>query len=667
MKRLLAYILFILGFFLQLYSVLIAMTFYAYDSIMFKVPLILKSFKNYNFTIEYNIFYSMLLGSFLVFIAFELKKIKIPGIQRIEDKDNLSNKTLKLGKSFFFKMLSATIFSTVLLFIPHEHLILQYMTFALMMISIISLLDFKNLKERIYTTLEIDNKDIKIILSLCALYFVLHIYFLASPTCFHWGDEGPFFEFARDIISNHFSFLSFFDQWGVYGHHPKSSHIEQALMMLPFGISIFSFRLTSLFSIMVTIIPMYFISKLVFSRNIAIITGLLICFSHYFFSFTNLSYNNILGLPYAIFALLFFFITIIKKSYNSCILCGILSGFCWYQYGAATFGLFLFVPSALFVTSKGDYKDFIKRIFIIYYLMFLFISPMYFRSSIEQNVTYFLQHARNDNGMTLAELGRRFQLGFFSPFTYGTTSHWVFRTAMDAFSELFLFIGLLIVFKNSFCSKRIRFLFVFTMLLWITITILNNHLAFPNTRIMYLLTYWMVLVSVGIDAFIKFVFKNKKIGFSVVFSLVIFLNYEYAFSFPFKYVYIAKYETGLVEVGAENKDVKRIYMVSPKDWIADSHRGYFDGYLVMQDVKIVQKNKLEKLPKRLKRSDLILVNYEDRTYLKEILSRYTKQAPYVLYRKNLENRGEVLVIGLRSTINKYLDKASPDKLILSRL
>lgn len=667
-KKLLIFIFFILGFSLQLYSVMIALDDIVRDAMLFRVPPIFKFFK-YNF-IECHIFYPMLIGAVLILIALQISGFKYLNI--LHKNDDVCNKTAHrpiLREPTFFKLLLVTFLSAILLYIPNKNIYLQYLTFSLMMICLILLLKFYNLKMRIYNTLEIDNKDIKNIALLCVLYFIIHINFLVNPTHFHWYDEGPFFELASDLIKSNFQARSFFDQHGIWGKNPIAGSVQQALMMLPFGISIFSFRLTSLISIMVSIIPMYIISKFIASRNVAIITGLLICFSHYFYNFTDLSYNNILGIPFTLFAVLFFLTTIIKKSYNSCILCGIFSGLCWYQYGLATLCVFAYPLCLLLGTSKSDYKGDLKRLFIIYYIMFLFIMPMYFRTEFEQNIYYFIQNASPEkfNSNIMATIYHRLKIAYFQTFTFGQTSHWVFRNSQDIFSQIFLFLGFFICIKNVFSYKRIRLFFVLAMLIWFMLAILNHHEDFQNTRISYVLVYWLIITSIGIEVFVKFLFKNRKLGYLTLMSLIIFLNYNWAVSFPYKYSYRAGYETSLVEVGYENKDVNRIYALYPADWDNYIYRLYFDAFLLMQDIKIVKQDKLNEFPDKLKTSDLIVINQDEKDLAIKLSKKYKNEPIGIVERKNISNHAHVYIIGLKETLRKYFAETVPNEIMVNRI
>ena len=667
MKRLLAYILFILGFFLQLYSVLIALSDILRDAILFKIQPVFKFFK-YDF-IECNIFYPMLIGALFILISLEVSDFKYLNILHGNDTDNKTANKSILNETMFFRLLLATIVSIILLEIPNDRINLQYVTFSVMMICLISSLEFKNLKERIYGALEINSKDIMYIILLCVLYLIMHIIFLPNPTHFYWNDEGPFYDMATQLIQSKFQIRSFFDQHGPWGRNPISGSVEQALMMFPLGISIFSFRLTSLISIMISIIPMYLISKFIASRNVSIITGLLVCCSHYFYNFTDLSYNNILGIPFTLFAVLFFIITIIKKSSNSCVLCGIFSGLCWYQYGLATLCVFTYLPCLLLVTSKNDYKGDFKRLFIIYYIMFLFIMPMYFRIPLEHNINYFLQNASPEvvSSNVIVELYHRLKIAYFHTFAFGQTDHWVFRNSQDIFSQIFLFLGFFICIKNVFSYKRIRLFFVLAMIVWFLLAILNHHSDFQNTRISYVLVYWLIITSIGIEVFVKFLFKNKKLGFFTVMSLIIFLNYNWAFCYPYKYEYRAGYETSLIEVGYENKDVNRIYALYAAGWDDYTYKLYFDGFLGRQAIKIATKDKLDELPDKLKASDIIMIQSGDGDFIEKISQKYDEKSICVIERTNIHNHAQAYIIGLQETLKKYFSETVSDKIIVKRI
>ncbi|MHC1784751.1 MAG: ArnT family glycosyltransferase [Anaerolineaceae bacterium] len=103
------------------------------------------------------------------------------------------------------------------------------------------------------------------------------------------GDEGNFFDTARSIAVGEY-LPSFFDM-GVYSY-PVASSYWQGLIMNWFGVSLWSWRFSSVLIAVLTIIPLYLLGLEMFGRRTAVLASICFLAAPYFLAFARLGYNN---------------------------------------------------------------------------------------------------------------------------------------------------------------------------------------------------------------------------------------------------------------------------------------------------------------------------------------------------------------------------------------
>lgn len=245
------------------------------------------------------------------------------------------------------------------------------------------------------------------------------------------GDEGSFWDLASKTASGEVRPL-FFDN-GVYSF-PNLSSIGQAFVLMIFGISVWSWRFSSLLAGLLTIIPLYLLARELFGRQIAVVSCILMVTLEYFLAFSRMGYNNSQTLFPVTLALYFVVMSIKRNSILYLYLTGCATGLGFYTYTASRSALViitLFVVTFLLQNRKSK-RNIFKVAAIVALGWFVFVSPLLVFSSVHSpesttqklkesiffhtdfTVLYTREQIINDPGTTLSADGAY----FFNPRIY---------------------------------------------------------------------------------------------------------------------------------------------------------------------------------------------------------------------------------------------------------
>lgn len=148
-------------------------------------------------------------------------------------------------------------------------------------------------------------------------------------------DEGNFFERAKAIAGGE-ERMSFFDV-GVYSY-PLPSSLYQGSILQIFGVTLWSWRFSSVLAGVLTVIPLYLLAREMFDRRVAVISGLLLVTLPYFLAFARLGYNNIQAVLPVTLAIYFIYLAVRRGSALFYVLAGIGAGLGFYTYTAGRLG-----------------------------------------------------------------------------------------------------------------------------------------------------------------------------------------------------------------------------------------------------------------------------------------------------------------------------------------
>lgn len=289
-------------------------------------------------------------------------------------------------------------------------------------------LDFQN---GIFLGPYIRRADLIWLAGLFLLGLIIGIYRLQNLPNQFIGDEGSFWDLASKTASGEVRPL-FFDN-GVYSF-PNLSSIGQAFVLMIFGINIWAWRFSSLLAGLLTIIPLYFLARELFGRQVAVVSCVLMVTLEYFLAFSRLGYNNSQTLFPVTLALYFLVMSLKRNSMLYFYLSGCAAGLGFYTYTASRSALViivLFIFTCLLQNRKSKGNIF-KSAAILMLGWFVFVSPLLVFSSIHSPesttqklkesiffhtnfaVLYTREQIINDPGTTLSADG----IYFFNPRIY---------------------------------------------------------------------------------------------------------------------------------------------------------------------------------------------------------------------------------------------------------
>jgi 4-amino-4-deoxy-L-arabinose transferase-like glycosyltransferase len=150
------------------------------------------------------------------------------------------------------------------------------------------------------------------------------------------GDEGTFFETAQAIATGAYQ-PSIFDL-GVYSY-PILSSFWQAWILKIFGIGLWGWRFASVLPAVLTVFPLYMLSRDLFGRGVGLVSSLVMIFSPYFLAFSRLGYNNSQSILVVVLCIWLVYMGNRKGSFLYSFLGGAISGLGFLTYTAGRLGL----------------------------------------------------------------------------------------------------------------------------------------------------------------------------------------------------------------------------------------------------------------------------------------------------------------------------------------
>jgi 4-amino-4-deoxy-L-arabinose transferase-like glycosyltransferase len=166
-------------------------------------------------------------------------------------------------------------------------------------------------------------------------------------------DEGNFWETARAIARGDIHPV-FFDS-GVYTF-PVASSIFQGWMLRLFGISFWSWRFASVVAGVMSVIPLYLLTKEWFGRTTAVVACAMMVANPYFIAFNRMGYNNSQALFPVALCIYFFAIGARKGSFFYIWLAGLTAGFGFYTYFSAWLGLVVLCLSTIYLLLRKEMR-----------------------------------------------------------------------------------------------------------------------------------------------------------------------------------------------------------------------------------------------------------------------------------------------------------------------
>ncbi|MCC7446369.1 MAG: glycosyltransferase family 39 protein [Anaerolineae bacterium] len=150
------------------------------------------------------------------------------------------------------------------------------------------------------------------------------------------GDETGFLGRAQRIAEG-LEQQSFFGP-GIYTF-PIASSVYQAAFIKLFGTSIGSWRFSSVLISVLAVVPTYLLALKLFSRRLAVLTGVVMLTLPYFLSYGRMGYNNMQAVLPVAACLYCLYLAVERESLLYFLLGGIMAGLGFYTYSAGRLGL----------------------------------------------------------------------------------------------------------------------------------------------------------------------------------------------------------------------------------------------------------------------------------------------------------------------------------------
>jgi hypothetical protein len=195
---------------------------------------------------------------------------------------------------------------------------------------------------------------------LLALGFAVCAFALQDIPVYLIPDEGSFWETARAIALRQLNPVVF--DSGVYTF-PIASSMFQAWTLRIFGVNFWGWRFASVIPAVLTVIPLYLLTKSWFGRATAIAACILMIANPYFISFSRMGYNNSQALFPVTLSIYFFALAARRGSFFYLWLAGLTIGLGFYTYFAAWIGLVTLCLGVLYLWAKREVN--LKRALVV--------------------------------------------------------------------------------------------------------------------------------------------------------------------------------------------------------------------------------------------------------------------------------------------------------------
>jgi hypothetical protein len=314
------------------------------------------------------------------------------------------------------------------------------------------------------------------------------------------GDEYSFYDAVRNVLETRsiWSLINTtFDGSFVFGAHPYFSSYIQFFFMKIFGHHNFGWRFSNPFLVAVSLLFFYYFFEYFTNKKTALITIVLLGFSHYLLSFSKIGYNNLqaffaLGM---VLAALTWSLRSMKLISFACL--GLAVGFCFYVYPAALYvvplpmlGLLIHLPPVNQAAIKRWGWTLLSCLILIYPLL---MQPKYWQEKIPGT---FL----SDQSVIPAERSFENMISntVYSMFSYlyiPQESHFVSTGYLDPLSGAFVVMGSAVLVAGATGRNRNSLFLLLSFLIMLILVGATHGRNFPTTTRMFMLLPWFALFA----------------------------------------------------------------------------------------------------------------------------------------------------------------------------
>ncbi len=319
------------------------------------------------------------------------------------------------------------------------------------------------------------------------------------------GDEYSFYDGVRNVLETRsiWSLINTtFEGSFVFGAHPYFSSYIQFFFMKIFGHLNFGWRFSNPFLVAVSLFFFYYFFEYFTSRRTAIISIILLGFSHYLLSFAKIGYNNLQAF-FALGLVLAALVWALKSmKLISFISLGLAMGFCFYVYPAALYvvplpmlGLLIHLPPVNRLALQRWAWMLLSCLILIYPLL---MQPKYWQEKIPG--TFLSDQSEIPAEKSFENIVSNAVYSMLSYLYIPQESHYVSTGYLDPLSGAFVVFGSAVLTGYMIRrSKSALFLFLGFLTLLILVGATHGR-NFPTATRMFLLLPWFILfASLGME------------------------------------------------------------------------------------------------------------------------------------------------------------------------
>lgn len=353
------------------------------------------------------------------------------------------------------------------------------------------------------------------LIAISGIFLTLNLSNLKSWYFSAVGDEYAFFSMAQGIAKGE-NLPRIFSQRGVYDVIPVFSSYYQAFWMKILGINVFGWKASHVILVACTIPALYFLTKKLLNKTIALFTTSFYSSSHVIWAYTHTGYSNIESIFPFIFSLVMF-------AYDKYFLAGIFAGLAFYTYFISRITFVIILLWIWIYRKVLNIKKVLTQFFLGFSILVIpfflvnrkvFFYDMFVRSVIAQNdPTYYGPKYKFifDN---LVRNGIAF-------WTNTKNMCYVSGSILDHLSGLLLIVGLLVLIKKSLC-KDIPYMVIgiVSIVSFLTLAVFSPYGYVVISRQFFIIPSFAILAGIGIELIISLI-KNLRIKTTFIFLTIL--------------------------------------------------------------------------------------------------------------------------------------------------
>ncbi len=320
------------------------------------------------------------------------------------------------------------------------------------------------------------------------------------------GDEYAFYNTAADYIESPTPPHPLSDK-GVYEQFSTFSTYIQSTTMRTYGISIYGWRISEIFMVMLAVPALYGLMRLFVSEYGALLAVVVYLASHMVMAIAKIGYNNLQALPVVVTALALMALTIKRQNWLGVYLAGVVSAMAFYTFSLAL-PFIIFPPLLLIVATMEKPKRwlpslygltpqvaiFILGFFVVFYPRLM--EKLWVESTFEKSV--YNSEVNSDNRLRDQVLPN-YLYTLTHSINDALDDHYVYGPHLDVVSSCLMLVGMGWLLSRV-GRKRIALFVILAFLLAAFIVGAMVPYPYPvHTRTFFLIVFYALFAGFGFD------------------------------------------------------------------------------------------------------------------------------------------------------------------------